>query len=494
LPSAQEKAPIFEALLAHAQLDRTRFFVPGHKGGRGEAGFVGAAFGHDLAAIDLTELRGLDDLHAPGGVIAEAEELAAAAFGAARTHFLVNGSTAGVLAMIIAAVGPGDVVYVPRAMHRSLLGGLILSGARPVYLEARVDEPSGLPLPPEPGDLSRAARRVPGGRAAVVVDPTYHGLCSDLTAIGREAEVLGCRLLVDEAHGAHFGFSDRLPGRALSLGKVAASAQSLHKMGPSLTQGSLLHLGRGGLDPDRVRVALSIVQTSSPSYPLLASLDLARRFMVTAGNQVYGRLADLCRQTGERIAALAGARLLAASPLGRGSDPLKLTVVTGPAGGGLDLAHRLEAEGVEGELADERSALFVAGPGTSGADLDRLVEGLRRYFMDRRGGGGAGDATGRPPAPDGEARTARATDPADFPEQAATPREAFFAQAGRVALEESAGRIAAEAIVPAPPGVPVVVPGEVIDRRVVETLLRLRQTGRHCQGGGPGLSWIRVLT
>lgn len=482
MPSAQDRAPLYEALLTHARVDRTRFFVPGHKGGRGPTGFLSEAFGRELPDLDLTELAGLDDLHAPGGAIAEAEGLAAAAFGAARTHFLVNGSTAGVLAMTMAAVGPDESVYVPRAMHRSLLGGLILSGARPVYLQARIDEASGLPLPPEPGDLSRAATRDPGGRAAVITDPTYHGLCANLAAITRECAGLGCLLLVDEAHGAHFGFADGLPARALSFEGVAAAAQSLHKMGPALTQGSLLHLGRGGLDPDRVRAALSIVQTSSPSYPLMASLDLARRFMATAGPAVFSDLVEMCRAAAVETAAIPGVRLLGDAPTGRGRDPLKLTVVVGPNGDGGDLADHLAGGGVVAELADVRSVLFAAGPGTTLWDLDRLVDGLRVYF-DRPG------ATDHRPEP-----VAATGPPADFPEQVTTPREAFFRPSRRVTIEDSWGRVAAEAVVPAPPGVPVIMPGERIDDRVLETLLQLRRDARHCQGGGPGLTWIRVLT
>ncbi len=490
MPPDQQRVPLYEALRRHLGTEAARFHVPGHKGGRGSAAFLGRALGRDLALLDLTELPGLDDLHAPDGVIAEAQDLAAAAFGATRSFFLVNGSTAGVLAMLLASVGPGETVYVPRAMHRSLLDGIILTGAVPVYLEARLDRCSGLPLPAEPGDIARAVASRPGGRVAILVDPTYHGLCADLGSLAVEAGEQGCLLLIDEAHGAHFGFSVELPQRALSFSKVGATVQSLHKMSAALTQGALLHLGPDGLDPERVRAALGLVQTSSPSYPIMASLDLARRFMALRGPAILDELARRSRQTADRLDQIPGLRVLRPTGRGRGLDPLKLTVLPDPPLDGRELAQYLAAEhGVMAETADERSVLFVAGPGTTAASFDRLVRGARD-FSGRSPAhrplreGKAGGATLRESGP--------ASPPSAFPEAAMTPREAFFAPAEAVALEDSLGRISASPVIPAPPGIPILMPGERIDPAVLERLLALRREGRHCQGTGPGLAWVRV--
>lgn len=486
--SGQERAPLFQAIQAHLGGERARLHVPGHKGGRGAAGFLAEAFGPEVARLDLTELPGLDDLHSPTGPIAEAEALAAEAFGAAKTFFLVNGSTAGVLAMMLAAARPGDKVYVPRAMHRSLLSALVLSGADPVYLEPHVDEASGLPLPQRPGDLERAARRHPGGQVAFLVDPTYHGLCADLDRLGEEAAAAGVLVCVDEAHGAHFGFGPEIPPRALASGRVAAATQSLHKMGAALTQGALLHLAADGLDPERVRAALAVVQTSSPSYVLMASLDLARRFMAADGPTVFAALAVSMRATAERLSALPGLSVFAGPPSPRGRDPLKLTILVDPPGDARALATDLaRRHGVEAELADERAVLFVAGPGTTNGDLERLQTGaeeyVRRTASERPaerpwGGSAAGDL---------------AALLSHLPPRVTTPREAYFGRSERVAVGDALGRVAAEAIAPAPPGIPVVVPGERLDLETIGLLRGLARAGVHCQGGGPGLAWIRVL-
>ncbi len=494
MPLGQDRAPLFEALQAHLRDERVRLHVPGHKGGRGAVRFLATAFGPELARLDLTELPGLDDLHSPEGPIAEAEALAAEAFGAAKTFFLVNGSTAGVLAMMLATASPGEPVYVPRALHRSLLSGLILTGAVPVYLTPRVDEQSGLPLPPFPGDIAEAGRRSPGGRAVFLVDPTYHGLCADLARLGDEAAAVGAQLCVDEAHGAHFGFGPALPARSLSFERVAAAAQSLHKMGAALTQSSLLHLAPGGLDPERVRAALAAVQTSSPSYVLMASLDLARRFMAGEGPAVFERTARLMGECGRSLSGLPGLRVFRRPCGPRGQDPLKLTLIVDAPGDARELSRELAAgRGIHSELADQRTILFVAGPGTTASDLERLTAGVREYAR-RAAPGEHGAAT----------RTGDVSPAADhaglehaglghLPEQAVTPREAFFAPVEPVALEEGFRRVAAEAVVPSPPGIPVVMPGERLDRETIDVLRRLRQAGTHCQGGGPGLSWIRVL-
>ncbi len=486
--SGQERAPLFEAILAHLRDEDIRLHVPGHKGGRGAAEFLSEALGREAVRLDLTELPGLDDLHSPTGPIADAEALAAEAFGAARTFFLVNGSTAGVLAMMLASVCPGEKAYVPRAMHRSLLSALVLTGADPVYLEPRVDETYGLPLPQDPGDLAAAVRRHPGGRVVFLVDPTYHGLCADLDRLGEEAAAAGVRVCVDEAHGAHFGFAPDLPSRALASGKVAAATQSLHKMGTALTQGALLHLAADDLDPERVRAALAAVQTSSPSYVLMASLDLARRFMATSGPAVFAGLARSMRATAARLSALPGLRVFEGPASPRGRDPLKLTLVVEAPGDARDLARDLaERHGVHAELADERAILFIAGPGTTAGDLDRLEAGVEDYL--RR------TPAGRPARGAQDERDGRdlAVLLRHLPPPATTPREAFFARSERVTIADALGRIAAEAVVPAPPGIPAVMPGERLDRETIELLNRLARAGAHCQGGGPGLGWIRVL-
>ncbi|MHB8756725.1 MAG: Orn/Lys/Arg family decarboxylase, partial [Bacillota bacterium] len=228
--------------------------------------------------------------------------------------------------------------------------------------------------------------------------------------------------------------------------------------------------------------------TSSPSYLFMASLDLARRFMATAGPTVFAGLARSMRATAARLSAVTGLRVFEGPASPRGSDPLKLTLLLDAPGDARDLARDLaERHGVHAELADERAILFIAGPGTTTGDLERLRLGVEDYLRRAPAGrpavGAQDDRAGRDLA--GLLR--------HLPPRATTPREAFFARSERVSIADALGRVAAEAVVPAPPGIPVVMPGERLDHETIERLNRLARAGAHGQGGGPGLDWIRVL-
>ena len=463
----QRRAPLFEALQAYARRVRAPLHVPGHKMGRAAPPEWRAFLGEGGLAIDQTEAPGLDDLHAPEGVIAEAQRLAAAAFGAERSYFLVGGTTAGLHALILAACSPGASIAVPRHAHRSVLGALILAGLRPNWVQVTFDPELGLATGADPRSLREALR---GAAAAVLVHPTYYGIASDLASEIDLVHRAGLPVLVDEAHGAHFAFHPGLPPAALSLGADGV-AQSVHKTGGSLTQSSLCHLGHGSrLKAARLEEMLRLVQTTSPSYLLMASLDVARRALALEGHQAWERALALADGARRRIGALPGLRVYPTD------DPTKLLIdVRGRSISGFRAAEWLWDEaGVAVEASGLTYVLAVLTPGDTAETVDVLVAALSRLPSDE-------GVPALPPEP-------------PWPEVVLSPREAYLGPKRAVPLREAVGRVAAELVAPYPPGIPVVAPGERLTCEVVEYLGHAAESGWHLQGpADPCLRSIQVV-
>jgi arginine decarboxylase len=259
--------------------------------------------GEQALAADLPELPELDNLFAPEGVIRDAQDLAAAAFGADRTYFLANGSTCGIEAAILATCGPGDKIIVPRNAHRSVIAGLVLSGAMPIFVTPDYSTELGLVLGVKAETIATALADHPDTRAVLLVSPTYHGLCSDIGAIAALTHPRNIPLLIDEAHGPHFAFHPDLPTPALALGADLV-VQSTHKVLGALSQAAMLHTRGDRIDPDRLQAALQLTQSTSPSSLLLASLDAARHQMAIAGQALLSNTLDLARSMRRELAAL----------------------------------------------------------------------------------------------------------------------------------------------------------------------------------------------
>jgi arginine/lysine/ornithine decarboxylase len=474
----QRQAPLYAALRRHVQRRCAHLHVPAHR--QGEA-LPSSLKGEDFFQLDLTELPGLDDLHSPGGPIARAQELAAKLYGARATFFLVNGTTAGVTALFLAACRPGQKVVVTRDAHRSVLAGLVLSGADPVFVAPRLLPPFGIPAAVRPEDLSGALRAHPEARGVFVVYPNYYGVAADLPALAGVARRHGKPFFVDEAHGAHFPFHPDLPPEALACGADAA-VMSVHKTGGSLTQSSFLHLGGEGLLQARVAAALSLLQTSSPSYLLLASLDLARRQLAVKGFELLARALALARRTRAALSAIPGLAVFGEEevPAGERLDPLRITIGVRELGLSGYRAAALLAQKyrVHCELADNRNIVAAVGIGTREEDCSRLVSALTEISRTRRRRRSLPEIP-RPPAP---------------PPKRMTPREAWFAPARTVSLEAARRLVSSEWVAVSPPGVPVIYPGEEITPEVSEYLQFLRANGISVTGPTDrSLATIRVV-
>jgi arginine decarboxylase len=468
----QSVTPYLDALRAYSDRNPGRFNVPGHKGGAGADPGLIEAIGEKALSLDVPALTyGIDAGSSPTP-FQTAQLMAAEGWGARRSWFLMNGATQGGHAVCIALVQYGDRVVVQRNAHSSTIDGLILSGLRPTFVAPEIDPELSITHCLTAETLARALDETPGAAGAIVVSPTYFGAVADVRSLSRVAHEHGVPLVVDEAWGAHLHFHESLPEDALSAGADLVIS-STHKLGGSLTQSAMLHLGNGAglLDEYVVDRAVTLVESTSPSSLLTASLDAARRHAVVDGRELLEEtltaLADIRRE----IREIPGLDVLDERLIGRPGvhdyDPLRVAIdVRGTHATGFEIATRMrEQDDINLELAGESVVVAVFGMGEpAAASGRRLVEALRH-------------AVGRPGRDAGPARQALAPPPPWGP-LVMTPREAFLGPQETVPIEEAVGRIASESLAAYPPGIPNVLPGE---RLTAETLAHIGETLR--EGG-----------
>ncbi|BCL36648.1 aminotransferase class I/II-fold pyridoxal phosphate-dependent enzyme [Nostoc sp. MS1] len=478
----QNQTPLLDAIKACAARSHAGFYTPGHKGGRGIAEPLADLLGNSVFAADLTELADLDNLSAPQGVIQEAQELAAAAFGAVRTWFLVNGSTCGVEAAILATCGAGDKIILPRNVHSSAIAGLILSGAVPIFLNPEYDSVLDIAHSITLDAVQAALQQHPDAKAVLTVYPTYYGVCGDLEAIAKITHQYNMPLLVDEAHGAHFAFHPELPTSALAAG-ADLTVQSTHKVLGAMTQASMLHMQGNRIDADRVSKALQLLQSTSPSYILLASLDAARQQMAVSGKELISRTLQLADEARERISQIPGLSVLhphTISPGFTALDRTRLTVtVSGLGLTGFEAEEILDEKlGVVAEFASLQHLTFIISLGNTAADIEQLVEAFTKLV----------EIT---PA---SLQAVREIETNFSYIRELSPREAFFAASEMIPVEQAGDRICAEIICPYPPGIPVIMPGEVITKPALEYLQHIQSLGGFITGcSDPSLRSLKVV-
>ncbi|MBO0678445.1 aminotransferase class I/II-fold pyridoxal phosphate-dependent enzyme [Mycolicibacterium sp. S2-37] len=483
--AGQSGAPLADALRRFVERDQAPFYSPGHKGGR----TLDPWLRDHIAAVDLNNLPDLDTLHCPTGPILQAESLIADAWGVGASFMLVQGSTGGNIAVALSALRPGDRVLVQRNAHKSVLAGLVQSGAHPVWLAPQWDPGFGVAhgLSVDTVDAALATDQNQPAAALWILHPTYFGTTADVTALAALCHRHGVRLLVDGAHSPHFAFHPDLPTAAESAG-AAATVQSVHKILSGLSQAAVLHVDPEALDVGTVRRALQLVQTTSPHFAIMASVDLARRQMAAQGRQLLDGTLRRARRTAERLAAIPGLRVLGDEQLtGPGSglcerDETKLLIGTsGLAADASQILARLNrVHGVQPELSGAGHILCILTIGNTDADCDRLVDGcaeVARHF-------GLRDTD----AAEGVAAVLQVR-----PETVLTPREAFFAGEDTVALTAAAGRVAAEPITPYPPGIPLVMPGERLSADMIDALQQVRRAGTPISAADPTLERVTVV-
>lgn len=466
-----DRAPLAAAMKAYAASGALAFHTPGHKQGLGAHSLLREFVTEEGLRAEVSLADELDDLHRPAGCIKEAQHLAARLWGADEAFFMVNGTTEAIHVMLMAALSPGDEVIVPRNAHRSVIGGLVLSGARPVYIMPERDDLLGIAHGVTADTVRRTLCEHPKVKAVLAVYPTYYGVASDLREIAEAAHESGVPLLVDEAHGAHLRFSEELPPDALSCGADLV-AQSTHKLLGAMTQASMLFRKGGRVPAERVRRTASLFATTSPNYLLMASLDIARLQMEEEGDALVARAVRLSEELRDAVNRLPGLLCFGRERMGRPGalalDVTKLTVnVSGLGISGERAMRFLREKKIQAELADARNVLFIVSMADTELEKGRLFEALKALSSENEGQGKASLLSVSPP-PDLK--------------NILSPRETFYAERESVPLGKAAGRIAAEEITFYPPGIPAVVPGERITEEAVGYLHEMTRLGMKVTG------------
>ena len=475
----QHDTPYVDATLRYRQTGFTPFHTPGHKLGKGAPDKLRELLGDACLSVDIAMAGGVEDTRESTQLIRLAEDYAAEAWGSDRAWFLVNGSSSGIHALMLTLCGPGETVVIPRNAHKSLLAGLIFSGARPAYMEPEIDHAWGVPLNVTVDDARRALAEHPEAKALFVTSPTYNGLGADLAAMAGLAHGAGVPFVTDQAWGPHLRFCSLLPIDAMSAGADAAVV-STHKLISGITQTSVLMARGTRVNVDRLVAMVHLTQTTSPQVLMYASIDAARQQMATRGEELWSGAVELADWARDELNGITGVRCLGRESLRRGGvaefDPTRLTISTcdmGHTGYQLETILRDDYR-IAVEAADPLNVVLNVTYGDRRADLE-LVAGAFRDIAARCGGEDVG--RGAPAICAGLlART-----PA-FTRQVMTPRDAFFAPSTALPLAQCAGLVSAEMVTPYPPGIPVLGPGEEISEEIVAYLEEGAQAGLKVHG------------
>lgn len=435
----------------------------------------------------------LDDLHDPTMCIKEAQDLAAKLYGADETLFMINGTTGAIHVMLMGTLNPGDTVLLPRNAHRSVIGGVILAGANPVFIQPEIDDSLGIPMGLSVESVKNAVESHPEAKALLAVYPTYYGVTSDLKKIAEILHENNMLLLVDEAHGPHLKFSDKLPMQALDAGADVV-AQSTHKIIGSLTQTSMLHLKGSRVSHERIKKASGLLQSTSPNYLLMASLDIARLQMAEDGKGMVERAISLSEKLRRDINNIEGLWCFSSDYLkGRGTsgavglDATKLTVsVKGLGISGVQaeeiLRHKYK---IQCELSDAYNVLFIISYADTDETAGRLLEALKGLsatcMEDAATVDTPDESKGFPPFP-------------EIPPQGISPREAFFSDTSCIPFNEAEGKISGETVLFYPPGIPVLCPGDIVTAEIMEYIRSMQAIGLRVVGPeDTGLDTLRIV-
>lgn len=463
----QARTPLYTQLLLHNEKQSISLHVPGHKNGINLPKEYANKFG-EILKLDVTELTDLDDLHFPEGVILESQQLLAKLYGVKKSFFLVNGSTVGNLAMILSVIAENDQLLVQRNCHKSIINGLQLAKANPIFLSPEYDEDwrvaGGISLE----TVEMAIRRYPDVKAILLTYPTYYGMVYDLKKIIQLAHTHGIPVLVDEAHGAHFIAGAPFPPSAVAL-EADVVVQSAHKTLPALTMGSFLHINSDRVSIEAIKKNLQLLQSSSPSYPIMASLDVARSYLGTFTAEDKEILQEQVSIFRRALSSISGIKVLS-YPENQG-DALKVTIQSTSLLTGFELQKRLEKVGVYSEMADPVNVLMVL-------PLLKLNQTFPFEEIINRIGLALDDITSV------EQREIRSL----IQKVKISKLELSYIEIQKrvqikVDLAEAVGSIAAEMITPYPPGIPLLFPGEIITIEDIATINELINLGARFQGG-----------
>lgn len=459
--------PIFNGLVSHVRNNAQSFHVPGHKSGdlyrsmRNEMNDV-VNYYEQILNIDVTELSSTDDLHDPVSIIAEGERLAAKCFKAGHTFFLVGGSTAGNLAMIMSTCQRGDMLIVQRNVHKSVIHAISIVGVRAVFITPKVCERTGMGLVPSIESIEAALQQFPEARGVFLSCPNYFGQTTDLRNYTTLIHQYGKLVLVDEAHGAHFGHHQRFPRSAVQLGADMV-VQSTHKTLAAMTMGAMLHVNVAKIDREMVRTVLSMIQSSSPSFPILASLDIARAMIDYSGSRLF----DSGIKAADEIVAFCNDGTLLCIQT---DDPLR--VLFSDCSGrvsGYELLKLFSEHEIWLEMANDKYALAIFGMYVSRSQVERMkavIEAVERKILIYRQSSAGIDIV---------------VDEVNL-ELVAVEIPMWVKEKKVVSVDDAIGCRSAETLIPYPPGIPLVYRGEMITTQQVQKMRNILDKQGQIQG------------
>ena len=483
---SQTQAPLFEAMQTHIQEEVVPFHVPAHKHGKGLSEMQDF-FGRNTLLSDLNSMSDLDDLNNPVSVIDEAQQLAAEAFNAKYAHFLINGTTSGIHAMFLSVLNPGDRIILPRNSHKSAFSALILSGAVPTYAHVQINEKLGIATMPSYKEIERCFMRSPQTMALFLLNPNYYGFVSDLKSLFSLAREWDSYILVDEAHGGHFNFHSGFPQTAMEAG-ADMSAISMHKTCGSLTQSALLLINEvqgdyRKIDNLRVLNTLNLINSTSASYLLMISLDIARRQLIQKGEHLLAQSIELAQYAREKINEIDGLHAFSRELIDEEHvfdfDDTKLCIYVQNLGmTGFEMECRLRQEySIQIELSDLNNIMAIITIGDTKNSISKLIFALSSIAKKCK-----------------IRNTVKFSHIPDIPELIVIPRDAFYAHKKSVLLENSLNEISGEMLMSYPPGIPVVCPGERITQDMIDYITILKENNSTLQGtADPLVEYIRVL-
>ena len=480
----QSKVPIFDTLLGHAKRNVTSFHTPGHKNGKGIDPVLKEVTGDGLYKFDVTVFDEVDSLHDPVGPIKKAEELMAQAYGVKHSLFLVNGTSVGNIAMFLSACDPGDSIIVSRSSHKSIMGGIILSGVWPIWLQPTIDQNLDIIFNSTYEEIKQALEMYPEARAVFLTSPTYNGVATEVKKIADLCHRKGKILLVDEAHGPHLKFNDKLPMSAVDAG-ADLCVQSTHKILSALSQGSVLHHNSKLVDINRVKKIVSMLQTTSPQYLTLASIDLARRQAVLHGKEMFDKVIEAAEWARKEInEKIPNMRCLTKADIKDRNFDLDLTKLTinvtktGLSGYEVDeiLAKKYN---IQVDCSDTFNLIAIMGIGSDMDDVQKLVSALKEISKNYKG----------------TQKNWILKIPSLATEMVMTPREVFLSHdIKKIPLAKSVGHVSAQVLTPYPPGIPVVIPGERISKEICDYLVEMASKGIRISGQeGDILKMVKVF-
>jgi len=447
------RLPLVDGVLTYIKEKNVSFCMPGHKGG---LGFLKTIKGRELYENfikgDITEVDGVDNLHHAEGIIKESQKLLSEYYGSIKSYFLVNGSTSGNLTMIFSSFNEGDKVIVERNCHRSIFNAIIMRKLRPVYIKNNIHSKYDAPLPFDKEHFLSLINKNKDAKGIIVTYPNYYGMCFDLPYVVEIASKYNIKVLVDAAHGAHFGVHKLLPKNPLEMGANMV-VMSAHKTLPSLTQTAFLHVGKG-VDISKVDFYVSAFLSTSPSYMLLCSMDYARYYLEEYGQQDYEELIKICKVSRDKINSIGKFHILTQDDLSDGLEygakdvneyTIDLTryILNVPKGySGHKLLEYLRVNKIQAEMSDSRNVVLIFSPFNTQEDFDALYIALKNCDMDTL--------------------KDKYVDLIDYemPMAVMDPYEVMDRKKIMVELKNSEDKISAVAIVPYPPGIPIVMPGE----------------------------------